>query len=345
MTFFSVSDLTLQFGGLFAVKGVSFDVKSKEIVSLVGPNGAGKTSIFNVISGIYKPTSGSIKLQGIEVVRIIRRREYVYSVLFASLIGMLGVITVSLQKFWEILVLNRYTYLQKYEFLVGVQEVIYYFFVEQRLLTAIIFIVFSSIALLSSLFTLHSTKIRPEVAASIGISRTFQNIRLFPDLTVEENLLIGMEKTFKTSILQDLFWRPKARREQQAAQERVIELLSLVELEKHRLKRADELSYGLQRKLEIARALSTDPKLLLLDEPAAGMNYAEIEDLGNIIKKIQAWGITVLLIEHHMKFVMKISDRVIVINFGSKIAEGVPEEVRNNPKVIEAYLGHSVNVI
>lgn len=183
------------------------------------------------------------------------------------------------------------------------------------------------------------TGIKPHKINDKGICRTFQNIRLFSQMTALENVLVGGHSKSKSGVLSGVFRTKSQRDEEERLRVTARELLELVGLSIYEDAIAENLAYGQQRRLEIARALASDPKLLLLDEPAAGMNETETDDLFYLIKKVQERGITVLLIEHDMPLVMKLCDRITVLNFGKKLAEGTPEEIQNNPAVIEAYLG------
>ena len=246
-----VCGLGIDFGGLRAVDEVSFTVRSGEIAGLIGPNGAGKTTVFNLLTGVYAPTRGSIRLCGRDT-RGLKTCE-----------------------------------------------------VNRR-----------------------------------GIARTFQNIRLFQNLTVEENVLVGLHNKVRYSPAEALFRMPRYWKSERAARTRVRELLSLFGMQGTAQQRAGSLPYGAQRRLEIVRALATDPKLLLLDEPAAGMNPSETAELMDVIRCLRdRFSLAVLLIEHDMSLVMGICEHISVLNYGRLIAAGTPEEMKQSPVVIEAYLG------
>lgn len=251
MAVLEAENLSIVFGGLHAVDDVHFSLEKEQIMGLIGPNGAGKTTVFNLLTGVYTPTTGQIKLEG------------------QSILG---------KKTHQI--------------------------------------------------------------TRMGIARTFQNIRLFKDMTVLDNVRAAMNQKMKYSAAAGILSLPSYWREEAEVEEKAMELLSVFHLEDHAPDRAKNLPYGQQRKLEIARALAAEPKVLLLDEPAAGMNPTETAELMETIELIRSrFHIAILLIEHDMSFVMGICEHLVVLDYGRIIASGSPEEIRSNPKVIAAYLG------
>lgn len=248
-----VKDLSMRFGGLLAVDGVSLELGEKQILAIIGPNGAGKTTVFNCISGFYNPTGGSILLQN------------------------------------------------------------------------------TSIAGLGS-----------HTVARKGVVRTFQNVRLFKKMTVLENLLVAQHQKNRASVLAGLFNTPSFRRQEAESIERSLQWLDYMGLRDFANREAGNLAYGHQRRLEIARCMITEPKVLMLDEPAAGLNPQEKLDLQALIRQLRdQYGVAILLIEHDMGLVMGVSERITVMEYGKPIAHGTPEEVRNNERVIKAYLGEA----
>ena len=251
MALLEVSNLGIAFGGLQAVAQLDLSIEKGHLYGLIGPNGAGKTTVFNMLTGVYKPTEGNIILDGKDI-----------------------------------------------------------------------------------------TGQNPELISKSGIARTFQNIRLFNDMTVQDNVKVGLHNSMRCSFFSSVLHLPGYFKAEKRANEKAMELLDFMGLAEHANEKAGSLPYGVQRRLEIVRALATNPSVILLDEPAAGMNPSETTELMHQIRRIRdAFHVAIFLIEHDMNLVMNVCEAIAVVNYGRIIAKGTPEEIQANPAVIEAYLG------
>jgi len=298
-----VENATMQFGGVVAVDNLNLEINEGEIVSLIGPNGAGKTTAFNVITGVYAPSNGRVEFCGETIVRNHPQGK--------------------MKKLYK----GQNPELYTSAFRVQAEDAEAKTALEE-----------TEKERDPAAFTDKVLAPTPDVITKLGMARTFQNIRLWKSQTVFDNILIAKHLRRTSSLFSATF---RLNRREEAAQRADVErLLEIVGLSEAKDELATSLPYGKQRRLEIARALATEPKLLLLDEPAAGMNPQETNDLTEFIGRIRSdLGLTVFLIEHHMDLVMDISDRIYVLDFGGLIAKGTPAEIQNNQRVIDAYLG------
>lgn len=335
----SAHDVGMHFSGLTALDKVSFSVNAQEVLAVIGPNGAGKTTLFNIITGVYEASEGSVFILREDPARPFGFSAFFHIVASALFCGLALFCAVNIEELWAALISNNYIYRQPFPWHDLVPSLFTFWSNLSAWHSVGILTIGTVIGGCASWTFWDSARRSPEVVMRKGLARTFQNIRIFPKMTVIENVLVGMHAGLHASIIGDCFGLPGSRREQRRALSLAEDVLALVHLSDLRDLPAAKLSYGHQRRLEIARALASSPRLILLDEPAAGMNPAEAEELIEIIRGIRSQGIAVLLIEHHMNVVMGISDRIVVLDYGRKIAEGTPDEIRSNPAVIAAYLG------
>lgn len=335
----TLQNVTCRFGGLTAVNDLSFEVNRGEIVSLIGPNGAGKTTVFNLITGVYEPTSGKILVDQKPACQVLGLGRISAFIIIGMISAALATTLLFSQSLWQTVIIERSVYQQEFDWTGAFEAAINFFRQQESNWIYPPIIAGFLIGALGAASVWRRGRAGPDIVAQHGVARTFQNIRLFKALSARENVLVGLDRSRAITFFEGIFRLPRYFRERISARAQAEKLLKFVGLEQDADKMAGNLSYGHQRRLEIARALAVRPKVLLLDEPAAGMNPSEGQELVELIRKIREQGISVLLIEHHMKLVMDISDRIVVLDYGNKIAQGSASEVCANQKVIDAYLG------
>ncbi len=335
----SAHNVSMHFSGLTALDTVSFAVYDREVLAVIGPNGAGKTTLFNIVTGVYEASDGAVMILRKDPALPFNLTALLHIVISGALCGAALFCAINIEELWAALITSNYIYREPFPWNKILPSFMAFWSALDYWHSTAVLLAGAFIGTCASWTLWDSARRSPEVVMRKGLARTFQNIRTFPKMTVIENVLVGMHPNLKASITGDALGLPGSRREQRRAIGRAEDVLALVHLSDLRDVPAAKLSYGHQRRLEIARALASEPRLILLDEPAAGMNPSEAEELIEIIRGIKSRGVAVLLIEHHMNVVMGISDRIVVLDYGEKIAEGTPDEIRANPDVIAAYLG------
>jgi ABC-type branched-subunit amino acid transport system ATPase component len=336
MAVLELDQVTLQFGGLTAVNDVSFQIEAGGIVAVIGPNGAGKTSLFNAITGIYPPTRGRVLINGQVVERTATPRDKISWAVGGAITAVGVTLAINANALWNAGI-NAHAITTPFPWSQALSDTATV--LAPSAWTIIPALIGATVGAGGMWNAWRTNRCSPDLVTRAGVARTFQNIRLFRELSARDNVLVGMEPKLAARAWDGAFRLPRHFREHRDACAAADELLAFVELSGAAGVSAGSLPYGHQRRLEIARALASKPSLLLLDEPAAGMNPTESAALMALIRRIRDRGVTVLLIEHDMKVVMGISDRVVVLHYGNKIAEGTPAEVRAEPAVIGAYLG------